>query len=88
MLVLAALVLVSGFTLRLALQDVARPTAPAEAQTPIEGDLYDCEDFSFQEEAQRYYDRRPGDPYGLDGLSPLPTTLAELNRWVVNKAEG
>ena len=34
----AALVLVSGFMLRLALEDVIRPTTPAQAQE----DLYDC----------------------------------------------
>ena len=32
-----------------------------------EGDLYDCDDFQYQEDAQRVYDRDPSDPYGLDG---------------------
>src|SRR5215217_3503132 len=41
--------------------------APALAQSPQEGDLYDCEDFKYQEDAQKVYDRHPGDPYGLDG---------------------
>src|SRR5829696_8309562 len=41
--------------------------APAWAQSPQEGDLYDCEDFTYQEQAQRVYDRDPSDPYGLDG---------------------
>src|ERR671917_329006 len=41
--------------------------APALAQSEQEGDLYDCEDFTYQEEAQRVYDRDPSDPYGLDG---------------------
>jgi len=41
--------------------------APAWAQSPQEGDLYDCDDFTYQEEAQRVYDRDPSDPYGLDG---------------------
>src|SRR5829696_7565339 len=41
--------------------------APAGAQSPAEGDLYDCEDFTYQEEAQRVYDRDTSDPYGLDG---------------------
>jgi hypothetical protein len=30
------------------------------------GDLYDCEDFQYQEDAQKVYDRDPSDPYGLD----------------------
>ena len=64
MLILAALVLVGGFTLRLALQDVVDPVAPAEAQSVQEGDLYDCEDFTTQPEAQQQL--LPGDPYGLD----------------------
>ncbi len=41
--------------------------APALAQSPQEGDLYDCDDFEYQEDAQKVYDRHPGDPYGLDG---------------------
>jgi hypothetical protein len=41
--------------------------APAWAQSPQEGDLYDCDDFTYQEDAQKVYDRHPGDPYGLDG---------------------
>jgi len=41
--------------------------APALAQSPQEGDLYDCDDFQYQEDAQAVYDRHPGDPYGLDG---------------------
>jgi hypothetical protein len=41
--------------------------APAWAQSPQEGDLYDCDDFQYQEDAQKVYDRHPGDPYGLDG---------------------
>src|SRR5215204_6378287 len=41
--------------------------APALAQSPQEGDLYDCDDFTYQEDAQKVFDRHPGDPYGLDG---------------------
>lgn len=42
--------------------------APAAmAQTPAEGDLYDCGDFTYQEEAQAVYDQDTSDPYGLDG---------------------
>jgi hypothetical protein len=40
--------------------------APAWAQSLQEGDLYDCDDFTYQEDAQRVYDRDPSDPYGLD----------------------
>jgi hypothetical protein len=65
MLMFGALVLVSGFTLRLALQDVVDPMTPAaEAQSMQEGDLYDCPDFATQPEAQAQL--LPGDPYGLD----------------------
>ena len=39
----------------------------AFAQSPAEGDLYDCEDFTYQEDAQAVYDQDPSDPYGLDG---------------------
>src|SRR5919107_1328517 len=41
--------------------------APALAQSPAEGDLYDCDDFQYQEDAQEVYDRDPSDPSGLDG---------------------
>src|SRR5215213_9433298 len=30
-------------------------------------DLYDCADFSYQEDAQAVYDQDTSDPYGLDG---------------------
>jgi hypothetical protein len=58
-----ALVFVSGFMLRVALEDLVRPTTPVRAQE----DLYDCEDFTYQEEAQAVYDQDTSDPYGLDG---------------------
>jgi hypothetical protein len=61
MLVLAALVFASGFTLRVAWESFDEP---ALAQSPAEGDLYDCEDFTTPEEAQAQL--LPGDPYGLD----------------------
>jgi hypothetical protein len=38
--------------------------SPAFAQS---SDLYDCPDFTYQEEAQAIYDQDPSDPYGLDG---------------------
>lgn len=37
--------------------------APA---TMAQTDLYDCSDFSTQEEAQAVFDQDPSDPYGLD----------------------
>jgi hypothetical protein len=64
LLVLAALVLVSGFALRLAWEQLAHPSTPAVAQSVQEGDLYDCPDFATQPEAQAQL--LPGDPYGLD----------------------
>src|SRR5215211_4083079 len=66
MLVIAALVFASGLALRVAWESLAEPSV-AEAQSPAEGDRYDCEDFTYQEQAQRVYDQHPGDPYGLDG---------------------
>ena len=30
-------------------------------------DLYDCSDFTYQEDAQAVYNRDTSDPYGLDG---------------------
>lgn len=30
-------------------------------------DLYDCSDFTYQEDAQAVYDQDTTDPYGLDG---------------------
>jgi hypothetical protein len=33
--------------------------APVGAQSPQEGDLFDCEDFTYQEDAQKVYDRDP-----------------------------
>jgi hypothetical protein len=38
---------------------------PASAQAV--GDLYDCGDFRFQEDAQAVFNAFPGDPFGLDG---------------------
>lgn len=36
-------------------------------------DLYDCDDFQFQEDAQAILDQNPSDPYGLDGvIGPTP----------------
>jgi hypothetical protein len=67
MLVIAVLVFACGFTLRVAWEQLAHPATPALAQSVAEGDRYDCEDFTYQEQAQKVYDRDPSDPYGLDG---------------------
>src|SRR3712207_904711 len=37
--------------------------APADAQE----ELYDCPDFTYQEDAQAVYDQDTSDPYGLNG---------------------
>lgn len=64
MLAVAALEFACGFALRVAWESL---DAPAEAQSVAEGDRYDCGDCAYQEQAQRFYDRDPSDPYGLDG---------------------
>src|SRR5215216_2176186 len=66
MLILVGLVLVSGFMLRLALQDVIRPTTPAFAQ---DASRYNCtrQDFPYQEDAQQVLEQDLSDPYVLDG---------------------
>jgi hypothetical protein len=64
-LLIVAFVLASGFTLRLAWEQLGSPTVPAFAQE--EGDLYDCADFRSQQQAQAIYEQDPTDPYGLDG---------------------
>jgi hypothetical protein len=57
-----ALVLASGFTLRVAWEQLTDPTTPAFAQE----DQYDCASFGSQESAQAEYDRDPSDPSNLD----------------------
>ena len=47
----------------IALWSVSKLTSTVQAQ-----DLYNCDDFPFQEDAQAVYDQDPSDPYGLDGL--------------------
>jgi hypothetical protein len=59
---LVALVLASGFTLRVAWEQLTDPTTPAFAQE----DQYDCASFGSQESAQAEYDRDPSDPSNLD----------------------
>ncbi len=61
-LMLAALVLASGFTLRVAWEELANPTTPALAQE----DQYDCASFGSQESAQAELERDLSDPNNLD----------------------
>ena len=61
MLVLAVMVFACGFTMRLAWESLEEPSE-AQAQSPAEGDLYDCKDFATSAEAQAQL--LPGDPYG------------------------
>ena len=57
-----ALVLVSGFTLRVAWEELANPSTPALAQE----DQFDCASFGSQESAQAELERNPDDPSNLD----------------------
>jgi hypothetical protein len=61
-LLIVALVLASGFTLRMSWEELTHPDRPAQAQE----DLYDCQSFGSQESAQAELERNPTDPYGLD----------------------
>jgi hypothetical protein len=60
--IVVALVLASGFALRVAWEQLTDPTTPAFAQE----DQYDCASFGSQESAQAEYDRDPSDPNNLD----------------------
>jgi hypothetical protein len=57
MLVLAVMVFACGFTMRLAWESLEEPSE-AQAQSPAEGDLYDCKDFATSAEAQEQLDAR------------------------------
>ncbi len=61
-LLIVALVLASGFTLRVAWEELANPTTPAFAQE----DQYDCASFGSQESAQAELERDLSDPNNLD----------------------
>jgi len=61
-LLMLALVLASGLTLRVAWEELTHPDTPAHAQE----DLYDCQSFGSQESAQAELERIPSDPYDLD----------------------
>lgn len=50
-----------------------REGRPAYAQE----DLYDCQSFDFQEDAQAIYDADTSDPYGLDGAQGTSFTGVE-----------
>jgi hypothetical protein len=67
-LVAAVMVLVVGVVGRITYERVVNTTTPAYAQA----DLYDCSDFTTQEEAQAVFDQDPSDPYGLDEDDPSP----------------
>ena len=46
----------------------SKQAQPQQPQAPALGqDLYDCEDFQYQEDAQALYEQDTSDPYGLDG---------------------
>ena len=64
-LLITALVLASGFTLRVAWEELANPTTPALAQDdPRIG--YDCADYDSQADAQAALRQDPSDPNVLD----------------------
>ncbi len=62
------LVFEAGFTARVIYEDITNPISPALAQD----DLYDCDDFTYQEEAQAIFNQDTSDPYGLDEDDPNP----------------
>ena len=53
-----------GMAMGMVLVAVALSVQAAGAQ---QGDMYDCSDFTYQEDAQNVFDANPNDPYGLDG---------------------
>jgi hypothetical protein len=59
---IVALVLAGGFTLRMAWEQLADPSAPAFAQT----DQFDCQSFGSQHSAQAELERDLSDPNNLD----------------------
>jgi hypothetical protein len=61
-LVMVGLVLVAGFVLRSAYEQIVYPSKPAVAQA----DQYDCASFGSQESAQFELDSDPSDPNNLD----------------------
>src|SRR5918998_1733047 len=73
-LVVIALVLVTGFTLRSSWEELAHPDTAAQAQE----DIYDCADFATQEEAQAVYKLDP-----TPSLSVQPRPIG----WSLQKTE-
>ena len=61
-LIMVGLVLVAGFVLRSAYEQILYPSNPAVAQA----DQYDCASFGSQESAQVELDSDPSDPNNLD----------------------
>jgi hypothetical protein len=61
-LIMVGLVLVAGFVLRSAYEQILYPSKPAVAQA----DQYDCASFGSQESAQVELDSDPSDPNNLD----------------------
>jgi hypothetical protein len=59
---IVALVLVSGFTLRATWEQFTGSAIPAQAQA----DQYDCASFGSQQSAQAELERNPDDPSNLD----------------------
>jgi cytoskeletal protein RodZ len=59
---IVALVLASGFTLRVAWEELVNPSTPALAQE----EQFDCASFDSQESAQAELERNPDDPSNLD----------------------
>jgi cytoskeletal protein RodZ len=59
---IVALVLASGFTLRVAWEELANPSTPALAQE----EQFDCASFDSQESAQAELESNPDDPSNLD----------------------
>ncbi len=62
MLVAAVIVFTCGVTLRMAWEEMANPTTPAQAQANIR-----CDMFQYQEDAQAFLDATPGAASKLDG---------------------
>ena len=61
LILLAFLVACAGYGSQVVWEEIK----PAEAQT---ANRYDCEDFTYQDQAQRVYEQDPSDPYGLNAL--------------------
>ena len=59
----------AGVVLRVAWEVLDWPLSISPSQAYLSQarvDLYDCPDFTYQEDAQAVYDQETSDPYGLD----------------------